>query len=62
MKLQNLVYTFERRKKKQSEIIESLCNNYSQDLPKGGPYYMSGDIPTRCPAEFFRLFVMVKGI
>ena len=23
---------------------------------------MSGDIPTRCPAEFFRLFVMMKGI
>ena len=29
---------------------------------RGRPYYMSGDIPTRCPAEFFRLFAMVKGI
>ena len=27
---------------------------------RGHPYYTSGDVPTRCPAEFLSLSIMVK--
>ena len=27
---------------------------------QGHPYYMSGDVPTSCPAEFLSLSIMLK--
>ena len=27
---------------------------------RGHPYYTSGDVPTRCPAEFLSLSIMLK--